>query len=72
MSREVEFDERPRCPRCGGPMDQRFALACGRGGFSEQIPLPPSCADRECGRAGQAERDEAAIARAIAAGVIDQ
>lgn len=56
-----------RCPSCGQPMSSGgFALACGRGGQSARILLPAICTDRAC----RAARDEAAMAKAIAAGVI--
>jgi hypothetical protein len=42
------------------------AIACGPSG-SVKIPLPDYCADREC----QEQRDEAALAKMIEAGVID-
>lgn len=66
----VFIDERPACPRCGAPMNASAGFACGRG-FSVPFELPPTCTNAECRKAGQRERDEAAIARAIAAGVID-
>lgn len=54
------------CPDCGGPLKLGgYALACGPTGG--RIKLPDYCASRECARA----RDDAAIARAVAAGVID-
>lgn len=54
------------CQHCGTPLTKGgYALACGPGGG--RIKLPDYCADRECAKA----RDDAAIARAIAAGIID-
>lgn len=70
MSPEIVIDERPRCPRCGGPMNVGRAFLCGPGAPGS-VDLPPTCADPECGRAGQAERDAAALERAIAKGLID-
>lgn len=63
-----------RCSRCDGPMeeDAGFAIVCGPDGAGGMIDLPVvrRCADEDCRRAVQAERDEAAIARAVASGVI--
>lgn len=63
---EVVIDERPPCPRCGEPMIAGAALV-NLGGRCEPVELPPWCTSQEC----QRTRDEDAIARAIAAGVID-
>lgn len=63
---EVVIDERPKCPRCGEPMNAGVAFVCGRG-FSQAFDLPPVCESLAC----QQRRNEDAIARAIAAGVID-
>jgi hypothetical protein len=68
--REVVVDERPACPRCGGPMNAGVAFLCGPDGGAG-LPLPARCIDPECTRADQKARDEAAIERAIAAGIID-
>lgn len=59
----------PPCPHCGTPLTPGgYALACGSGGKSARIPLPATCTDRDCPQ----QRDNAAIERAIAAGVIDR
>lgn len=63
---EIVIDERPPCPRCGEPMNAGRALL-NFGDRCEELELPPTCTSRECHR----QRDEEAIARAIAAGVID-
>jgi hypothetical protein len=56
------------CPKCGEPMTPGgFAIACGPGLTSTDIPLPDHCDNPECWR----RRDEEAIADAIARGVID-
>lgn len=69
-ARTVDVDERPRCSRCGGPMNAgRAIVTLPRG--CQSLDLPATCSDPECRRRGQKERDEAAIARAIADGVID-
>lgn len=62
------------CERCGEPMRKQagFAIACGPDGVAPvDLPVTWSCRDAECRRAGQAERDAAAIARAVASGLID-
>jgi hypothetical protein len=56
----------PACPRCGEPMKAGTALL-NVGGRCEPLDLPPSCDSLACRRG----RDEEAIARAIAAGVIN-
>jgi len=66
MMTEVVIDERPPCPRCGEPMNASVALV-NLGGRCESLQLPPMCTSAECQRG----RDEDAIARAIAAGLID-
>lgn len=58
------------CSRCGGELVEDVALVNTGHGCIE-MPLPAYCPDAQCRRQGQAERDEAAIAKAIAAGVID-
>lgn len=70
VATEIEIDERPVCPRCGGRMNAGVAMVCGPG-VSGSIELPPVCASETCRVTGQRERDDAAIAKAIAAGVID-
>lgn len=55
------------CQHCGNPLTPGgVALACGPGGGA-RIKLPDYCADADCRR----ERDERAMADAIARGVID-
>jgi hypothetical protein len=57
----------PDCPHCGNPMTPGgAAIACGPDG-SVKILLAPYCADPACREA----RDEAALMKMIAAGVID-
>ncbi len=59
---------KPTCPECGTQLTPGgVALGCVPGGGGVTIPLPAYCADPQCRR----DRDEAAIARAIAAGVIE-
>lgn len=71
MSPEVVIDERPSCPRCGGPMDVGQAFLCIGGGRAARMDLPPTCADPDCRERDQAQRDAAALDRAIASGLID-
>lgn len=55
------------CPACGQPMTKGgVAIVCGPRD-SGALPLPDYCSSRDCQRA----RDQAAIDRAVAAGVID-
>lgn len=66
MSGQANY--RPCCPHCGNPLSRGgVAVACGPRLTSTTIPLADYCADADCRRA----RDEAAIAKAVAAGVID-
>lgn len=56
------------CPDCGAEMQPGgVALACGGKAGSVRIQLPPFCTSRRC----RSEKDAAAVARAVAAGVID-
>lgn len=68
---EVVIDERPPCPRCGGPMNAGTAILCFGGPHAETLDLPPTCADPDCRRRDQDARDAAALERAIAKGLID-
>jgi hypothetical protein len=56
----------PACPHCGHPMRRGMVFWTAKDGCDE-FTLPPACSRPEC----QAARDDAAIAKMIAAGVID-
>lgn len=57
------------CPDCGGPLPKpATAILCLGGGQGGTLELPPGpCRSPECRQA----RDDAALADAIARGVID-
>lgn len=58
----------PTCPHCGNVLTPGgVAMVCAAGGKGGTRTLPGYCADRQCAR----DRDDAAIAHAIAAGVIN-
>lgn len=58
----------PACPDCGLPMEfGGVALACGPHNKSVRVELPPWCSSVRC----RSDRDAAAIAKAVATGVID-
>lgn len=57
------------CKHCGDPLTKgTVVFACGCNGDSYQIKLPDTCDSRACKDA----RDDAAIEKAIAAGIIDR
>lgn len=67
MTRPAAIVVAPTCPHCGNPMQGgQAAIACFPNGKAMTLPLPPTCNDPDCHRA----RDEAAIARGIASGLI--
>lgn len=58
----------PVCPSCGQPMTDILAgvIACAGSGRHVDVGSSYACVDRRC----QERRDETALARAIARGVI--
>ena len=55
------------CERCGARLERGTARLCFGGGESGVLQLPGTCPSRECREA----RDAAALADAIARGVVD-
>ena len=55
-----------RCRHCGTPLEGGTAFVCMPGGGG-QVQLPKRCPSADC----QRQRDEAALADAIARGIID-
>jgi hypothetical protein len=67
MNRPAPIVVAPTCPACGNPLTPGgSAFLCSDTG-GKRVALPSYCADRQC----QIDRDEAAVAKAIASGLID-
>jgi hypothetical protein len=65
-NRPAPIQVSPTCPHCGTVLTPGgYAIVCSEAGGA-RLPLPGHCASREC----RTNRDEAAIADAIAKGVI--
>lgn len=68
MNRPAPIKTSPVCPHCGNPITPGgYALVCNTRGRSTTVQLPNFCTNRQC----RSDRDDAAIAKAIADGVID-